>query len=153
MIRIASRAAPTILALSAALAPASAFAALGGDLASVMRDNDALGAHHSVTPFTAYDLHESTTAGGAILRQYVDRGGHVFAVTWRGRTAPDVHALLGEHAAKYQALAQAQRTSHAIVNVAEDGLRVTVMRMPRGWQFAATLPNAIPAGVSHAELR
>lgn len=152
MSTFAIRASVTGIAALAALAAGTAQAALGGDVASVLRDSAALNARHAVTPFAGYDLHEATRPDGTVLREYVDRGGHVFALTWRGPASPDVRALLGEHAAHYEAV-RSRLSSHKVVNVDEPGLVVSIVKLPRGWHGAALLPAAIPAGVARAELR
>lgn len=142
-------AALSALGLTASL-PAAA--ALGGDVASVMRDSAALRASHSLTPFAAYDLHEATRPDGTVLREYVDRAGRVFALSWRGPGSPNVASLLGEHAAHYEAV-RSRFSSHKVVNVNEPGLVVSIVKLPRGWRGQALLPGAIPAGVSRAEIR
>jgi hypothetical protein len=137
----------------AALAAAPARAALGGDVASVLRDHESLRATHSVLPTVYYDLHEGTTADGLQVREYVARSGTVFAVTWKGPRSPDVSALLGAHAARYQAAARAHRGGHHVLSINDPDLVITVLRLPRGWQGQAYLPAAIPDGVSRNELR
>lgn len=150
----ASRAALPLITLLAALAPASAFAALGGDVASVLRDSAALGARHSVTPFAGYDLHEAITDDGVLVRQYVDRSGRVFAVSWQGRRSPNVQALLGEHAAEYEAALKARRfPNHHVASIEAPGLAISVIRAGRGWMGQALVPNALPAGVQRADIR
>ena len=145
----ASLAAVTVLAGLTAL---PARAALGGDVASVMRDSAALGASHSVTPLAAYDVHEATRPDGTVLREYVDRGGRVFALSWRGPGSPNVRALLGAHAAHYDAV-RSRFSSHHVVNIDEPGLAVSIVKLPRGWRGHAVLPAAIPSGVARTELR
>jgi len=142
---------PAIALLGVALAT-PAHAALGGDVASVVRDSAAIRATRLVTPFIAYDLHESVAADGTRLREYVDRGGRVFAISWRGPRSPDVSALLGTHAAHFYA-ARSRLSNHHVAFVNEADLAVTVMKLPRGWEGSALLPTAIPAGVSRADLR
>jgi hypothetical protein len=137
----------------AVVTSAPARAALGGDVASVLHDAEALQATHAVTPMVNYDLHEGTTADGLQVREYVDRSGKVFAVTWKGPRSPNVSELLGVHAARYQAAAQAHRSGHHVLSINDPDLVVTAMRLPRGWQGQAYLPAAIPAGVSRSELR
>jgi hypothetical protein len=132
---------------------AAAAAALGGDLDSVQRDREALHATgDAVTPGVHYDLHEAKTTDGVSLRQYVDRSGKVFAVSWQGPRSPDVGALLGNYAARYHA-AQARRGNHHILTVHDGELMVTVMRLPRGWQGQALLTDALPDGVDRSEIR
>ena len=142
---------PAIALLGVALA-APSHAALGGDVASVAKDSASIKAARLVTPFAAYDLHESTTPDGMRLREYVDRAGRVFAVSWQGPRSPDVSALLGTHAAHFYA-ARSRLSNHHVAVVNEADLAVTVMRLPRGWQGSALLPTALPAGVSRADLR
>ncbi len=135
-----------------AAAPGAAEAALGGNLASVMHDSEAVKGTHYVTPFSAYDLHETIADDGTVLREYLDRTGAVFAVTWHGPRGLDVDALLGARAPQYHA-ARTRLGNHHVATINEPDLVVTVMRLPRGWQGAALLPTALPAGVSRAELR
>ncbi len=139
--------------LLAVLAPASAFAALGGDVASVARDAAAAGASHVVTALPSYELHESRTMDGMQLRQYVDRSGKVFALSWSGPRSPDVSALLGGYAAHYHEALRTHGINHHVATLVEPGLEVSVVKLPRGWRGAALLPDAIPAGVSRSDIR
>jgi len=147
------RASALLAAALAAVASAPAQAALGGDVASVLRDQQSLQATHSVTPAANYDLYESITADGMRLREYVDRSGKVFGITWQGRRSPDVAALLGTHAARYLEEAHAQRGNHHVLTINDADLLLSVVRLPRGWRGQAYLPSAIPAGVNRAELK
>ena len=148
----AIRVSATALAGLAGLVALPAHAALGGDVASVLRDGAALRASHAVTPFAAYDLHEATGADGTVLREYVDKSGKVFALSWRGPGSPNVRSLLGEHAAHYEAV-RARFSNHHVVNIDEPGFAVSIVKLPRGWHGQAVLPAAIPAGVARNELR
>jgi len=152
MTTFAIRVSLTVLTALAALAALPAHAALGGDVASVLKDSAALRASHAVTPFAAYDLHEATSADGTVLREYVDKSGRVFALSWRGPGSPNVRALLGDHAAHYDAV-RARFSSHKVVNIDEPGFAVSIVKLPRGWHGQAVLPAAIPAGVARADLR
>jgi len=140
-------------ACAAALAPASAQAALGGDVDSVRRDHAAIHAADAVTTTPHYDVHDGIGAGGMRIREYVDRGGKVFAVRWRGPHSPDLNNLLGIYAARYVAMAHAHRGAHHVLVIADRDLSVSVLRLPRGWQGQASLPQALPPGVSGAEIR
>ena len=153
MAKIPSPFALLLLGCLAGAAAPDARAALGGDVASVLSDSEDLKATHSITPFVAYDLHESDATHGMRLREYVDRGGTVFAVTWHGPRAPDLNKLLGAHAAAYHAAVHPRVANHHLVSVDDAGLVVTVLRLPRGWSGAALLPTAVPAGVGRDEIR
>jgi hypothetical protein len=136
------------------VAAAPCRAALGGDVESVRRDHAALQAAEVVSPTVLYDVHESRSADGLQIREYVDRvAGKVFAVTWQGPRSPDVSALLGDYAARYAAASQEHRGSHHVLSIDAPDLAVTIVRLPRGWAGQAYLPAAIPEGVDRAELR
>lgn len=40
-------------------------------------------------------LHTLTMPNGSVIREYMNDGGTVFAVTWRGPSRPDLRQLLG----------------------------------------------------------
>jgi hypothetical protein len=135
------------------LLPIAANAALGGDVASVERDQRALNASRTVLHGSAYDLHIVRSADGVELHEYVDVTGRVFAVNWSGRRAIDVSTLLGAQKARYVEAARAHRGTHHVLTIHDPDLEVAVMRMPRGWSGHATLTTAVPAGVSPQDLR
>ena len=143
----------TLALVTGAASPASR-AGLGGDVASIAHDHEALRATDIVTSTVLYDLHEGQSPAGVRVRQYVDRAsGKVFALTWQGPRSPDVDALLGSYAPRYEAVAKEHRGSHHTLSIDDSDLKVSVLRLQRGWQGEAYLPNAIPQGVNRAELR
>jgi hypothetical protein len=128
-------------------------AALGGDVTSVRRDHEALRATDVVTSTARYDVHEARNASDQRIREYVDRTGKVFAVTWQGPRTPDLGSLLGVYAPRYQLAARAHRGGHHALVIRDADFALSVMRLPRGWAGQALLPTAMPAGVSRAEIR
>ena len=139
--------------LTLAVSPASR-AALGGDVASIAHDHETLRATDIVTSTVLYDLHEAQSPTGVRVREYADRAsGKVFALTWQGPQLPDVNALLGSYASRYQAAAKEHHGSHHALSIDDADLKVSVLRLQRGWQGDAYLPDAIPQGVDRAELR
>jgi hypothetical protein len=138
----------------AALASTAAHAGLGERADSVASNHLALGGRTlTVIPAVAYDIHETTTADGARVRQYVSRGGTVFAVAWSGRTMPDLKILLAQHYDQYLAAASAHRGGHHLFTVATPELAVTIVRAPRAFEGAAHVPALVPAGTSTSEFR
>jgi hypothetical protein len=132
----------------------SAQAALGGDVASVLHDHEALRAADVVTSTQQYDIHEASSTDGTHVRQYVNRSsGKVFAVAWDGPRLPDVGGLLGASATRYYAAARLSRAGHHVLSINDPDLSVTVLRLPRGWQGQAYLPAALPAGIDRSEIR
>jgi hypothetical protein len=141
-----------LAALGAIAAPAS-HAALGGDVASVLRDHAALRIAPVLTSTASYDVYSGETSGGTALREYVDRSGKVFAVGFNGPSAPQVMSVLGSYSARYLAAAKARRPARHVVVINDPDLSVSSVRLPRGWQFGAQLPASIPAGVDRSALR
>ena len=131
-----------------------AHAGLGERAESIQQDHVALhGTTLAVTPAVDYDVHETTTADGAHVRQYASRSGTVFAVTWSGRTQPDLRVLLAKHYDAYVAAASAHRGSHHVLSVSTPELVITVVRHARSASGAAHLPALLPAGISAGDLR
>jgi hypothetical protein len=139
----------------ALVAAPAAHAELGGDVASVLRDHEALRAADIVAATTQlYDVHEARSADGLQVRQYVERSsGKVFAVTWEGPRSPNIGELLGASASTYYEAVHAHKGSHHVLSIEEPSLSLTVLRLPRGWQGKAYLPLAIPTGIERAEIR
>jgi hypothetical protein len=84
-----------LLALSVTL---PAFAALGGDAASVDADVVKMKVQsRTATPVSGYTVNEMTLPTGTVVREYVSAEGKVFAVTWRGPSVPDLQQTLGAY--------------------------------------------------------
>src|SRR5271165_4646765 len=82
---------------------APARAALGGDAASVAADEADLHGTTTSVLRQPYDVQEITNDAGMRVREYLDRSGKVFAVSWSGPVLPDLQRLLGTHFAQYTA--------------------------------------------------
>ncbi len=143
-------------AASASIAPL-AHAALGDTAASIGHDRQVMNAEPSTTSMPSYDRHELKTADGAVVREYATRdaaGGKVFAIGFDGPTMPDMKTVLGAHYDRYMAAAAARRGhNHHVMTFDADGLVVTIVRMPRGFQGEARLPALVPQGVAVEDLR
>lgn len=133
---------------------ARAQAGLGERAESVQSDYAALhGTAHTVTPLTAYDLHEITTADGARLHEYVSRSGTVFGVAWSSRAKPDLSVLLAKHYGEYATAAAAHHGNHKVFTMAKDGLVMSLMRLPRGFAGSAHVTALLPQGVTAQDIR
>jgi Protein of unknown function (DUF2844) len=151
-------------------APSAARATLGEPAASVADDaaqmNATAGANpeHPMPGLSARDVPTSanftveqiTTPEGTVVSEYVDQGGTVFAVTWRGSMPPDVRALLGTYFKQYSDAANTGAPSplglHASSVHASDVTVETGGHMGFMWG-RAYLPARMPAGVSLSEIR
>jgi len=131
-----------------------ACAGLGGDAASALADGSEMHGVVSSTSLPQYDIQEITGDSGMRVREYVNRGGVVFAVSWTGPALPDLQQLLGTHYVEYTtALAALSRPGlHRSVRVALPELVVESGGHLRAYAGRARLPALVPAGVSAADL-
>jgi len=120
---------------------------LGGDASSVTADAQSVHASERSTALLSYDVHEFQSSAGLTVREYVARTGTVFALSWSGAVAPDLHQLLGQHFANYAAAiaALSHPGLHRSVHVATDQLVVQLMGRPRSYSGRAYLPAQLPA--------
>jgi hypothetical protein len=131
-----------------------ACAGLGGDEASALADGVASKGTVSAVIRQQYEMQEVSTDTGVQVREYLNRDGMVFAVSWTGPVLPDLQRLLGTHFAAYTtALAALNHPGlQRSVRVASQALVVESGGHLRAYAGRAYLPALIPAGVSPAEL-
>ncbi len=86
-----------LAALAAGLFSCAGWAALGGPPADLGAHVVAARSSTVTTGSATYTMTESTLDSGTTVRQYVDAGGTVFAVSWSGPSAPDLKELLGAY--------------------------------------------------------
>jgi Protein of unknown function (DUF2844) len=144
-------------------APRAAFATLGEPAASVISDASRMGAappaSESATQAPgsqSYSVEQFTTPAGVRVSEYIAPGGTVFAVSWHGRTPPDVAALLGAYFKQYQDAASAgSPTKYGLHHSSVAGPDVVVQTAGHmGNMFGrAYLPAMLPPGVDESEIR
>jgi hypothetical protein len=134
------------------LAAGIAHAELGGDLESVRADVQRMHGTLRITALQDYDLHEITASNGAAVRQYMNRAGQVFAISWRAPGPVDLHALLGSWYARYAAHGAARIDLHHAA-LASPELVVEVAGALNSFSGRAYLPDQLPAGVPSREIR
>jgi hypothetical protein len=142
-----------IVAMSA-LCTGPASAGLGGDAASVLADGSELHGVVNSTSLPQYDVEEITTDTGMSVREYVNRSGVVFAVSWAGPALPDLQRLLGAHYVEYTtALAALSRPGlHRSVRTMSSELVVESDGHLRAYAGRAYLRALIPTGISPADI-
>jgi hypothetical protein len=130
-------------------------AALGGDAASVASDAGEIRGTVHAALLQGYDIHEITAVSGMRVREFLNRGGVVFAVTWSGPVVPDLQRLLGTNFAEYTRALTALKQSglHKSLRVASSSLVVESGGHMRAYSGRAYLPALIPAGTAAADLR
>jgi len=150
--RLSARLAALAAAAWFAGAVPAARAELGGNAATARDEAQPTSSRLQVTPHEAYAVHERRAADGAIVRQYLDRRGFVFAVAWRSSGPADLAALLGRYYPTYRALgARRIDLHHAALHTAE--LVVETGGVLRTFTGRAYLPRQFPAGVDVASIR
>lgn len=168
MIRLSHTAVSVFLGIALLFVGASthpAHAALGENADSVAADAaifEANGVRHgprsalNAPALTAYSVEQMTTPSGIAVNEYVGPDGRVFAVTWRGRTPPNLATLLGAYFMQYQHAANAGGlTAHGLHHASVRGSEVVVetaghMRDMWGRAF---LPAMLPPGVEQSQIQ
>jgi hypothetical protein len=140
------------LALALLLVPTPAFAALGGDLASIDADVAQMKGTRTITTNDTYVIHEIVLPSGTSVREYVSAG-RVCAVAWRGPWLPDMRILLGSYFDQYQRAARHNRSSHRPFAVDEPGLVVHAGGHMRAFFGEAYLPTLLPESGRVEDLR
>jgi Protein of unknown function (DUF2844) len=130
-------------------------ASLGGDAASVVADAGALHGEVQSTILQQFEIQEIVTDNGIRIREFLNRDGIVFAVTWAAPVMPDLQRLLGAQFPVYAA-ALAARDHLGLkrsVRVATADLVVESEGHLRAYVGRAYLPAMIPVDITAAELR
>jgi hypothetical protein len=132
----------------------SVSADLGSALSSLQADTIALHGVLRTTALVQYDVYQIDAAAGLTVREFVTRGGTVFALTWAGPVPPDLQLLLGRYFPAYAAGLAAQESArlHRSVRVADANLIVESAGHLRAYTGTAYLPALLPAGVTAADL-
>jgi Protein of unknown function (DUF2844) len=139
----------------AAVWAGQARASLGGDAASVLADASELHGVVQSSTLRQFEIQEIVTDNGMHVREFLNRDGIVFAVTWTGPAMPDLQRLLGAQFAVYTAALAARDHLglHRSVRVATSGLVVESDGHLRSYVGRAYLSAMIPTDVSIADLR
>ncbi|RYZ87183.1 MAG: DUF2844 domain-containing protein [Proteobacteria bacterium] len=127
-----------------------AHAALGERSTSVKQDVTSLKAAQKVsTSKNDYTIHEMV-ADGNTIKEFSNRDGLVFAVSWRGISKPDLSILFGSYYGEYMASIDRAEKQHGRRSVSVQTNRMVVkrggrMRDQRGF---AVVPSLVPEGLS-----
>jgi hypothetical protein len=132
-----------------------AHAALGGDAASVIADTAEMHGVAHATLLQQYEIQEITNDSGLRVREFLNRNGVVFAVTWNGPVVPDLRTLLGASFDSYVEQLSAVRHpgTHRSLRLASSALVVESGGHMRAYSGRAYLPLLLPAAASPANLR
>jgi len=129
-----------------------AFAALGGDAASIAADQKHLLANARIVRAASYIMHELEAPTGTKVREYLDNAGKVFAVSWQGAFRPNLRQLLGSYYETFLAAARV-RPVRGPLNLSLPGLVIHMSGHQRGFYGRAYLTDGVPQGLSLEEIR
>ncbi len=130
-----------------------AFAALGGDAASVDADAAKMKGQARAMSVAGYTVKEITLSSGTIVREYVSAEGKVFAVTWSGMSKPDLQQTLGTYFEQYKAAAAAPHAGHHHLMIHQPELVLSSGGHMRAWTGKAYVPALLPPNFSVDEIR
>jgi hypothetical protein len=132
------------------------FAALGGTIDSVQRDQLRLKAVMHFRQATSYAIYEIQCPTGTLVREYVSTSGQVFAVEWQGPFLPELQPLLGQYFKQYSRSAAEQRARYVgkrPLRIKEPGLIVETSGHMGAYWGRAIDPGLLPAGVGLDDIR
>ena len=130
-----------------------AFAALGGDAASVDTDAAKMKGQARATAVAGYTVKEITLPSGTLVREYVSAEGKVFAVTWSGMSQPDLQQTLGTYFEQYKAAAAAPHAGHHHLTIHQPELVLSSGGHMRAWRGKAYVPALLPPNFSVDDIR
>jgi len=133
-----------------------AWAALGGDFASVQADQVHMQGSRQIRAAATYTVHEIQAATGTVVREYATNEGKVFAVAWRGPWPPDMRQLLGTYFEQYAQAAKAQsgnRMGRRPLTIEVPGLTVQLSGYSRSLAGRAYVPEMLPSGVRAEDIQ
>jgi len=130
-----------------------AFAALGGDAASVDTDAAKMKGQARASAVAGYTVKEITLPSGTLVREYVSAEGKVFAVTWSGMSQPDLQQTLGTYFEQYKAAATAPHAGHHHLTIHQPDLVLMSGGHMRAWTGKAYVPALLPPDFSVDDIR
>lgn len=131
---------------------ALAYAALGGAPSDfggtpVRQAGRSLAAAGGDSTASVYTVSQSTLDSGAIVREYADTAGKVFAVSWSGPALPDLRTLLGEKfAVMTGAAGKRPKAGHSQLAVEQSDVVIVSNGHMRSFAGHAWIPSAVPPG-------
>jgi hypothetical protein len=128
-------------------------AALGEDADSVAADQLRMQATSRIVKKERHSIHELQMPAGGSVRQFVNEGGKVFAVSWSDGWRPNLRELMGQHYDRYLAAAKARHRARGPVYLEIPGLVVAMGGHQRAFFGHAYLTDLVPPGFGPEDLR
>jgi hypothetical protein len=133
-------------------APIEAYATLGGNVASILDNEQHLGAVRQVRPLAKGERHDLVLPSGTVVHEYVAPGGAVYALTWRGPRMPDMRELFGAYFAELARRDIRTSSGHHRLTIVGPDFMVRSSGHPRSFEGRAWVPSLVPSGISPGAL-
>jgi hypothetical protein len=133
--------------------PQSARAALGGTADSIETDRVSMKALTRPVTTGALRKQELQLPSGTVVTEYLGSNGLVYAVTWHGRSLPNLQQILGNYFADYKTAARQPVVRHRLVRVNSPDLVIESSGRTRAFTGRAWVPAMLPSGVTPADLQ
>ncbi len=138
-----------VVIAACSLASPLAFAALGGNIASVTADKAAMQAGISTSAKAGYTDYALTLPSGVVVHEFVNDTNQVFEVTWYGKgMRPDMKQLLGGYFARFQPGAKGPRPTVRRLDRVDTDFELHSAGHNRLFSGTAHLPANLPASLS-----
>ena len=134
--------------------PALSLAEVDGDEKSIEKDRTQLGATLTIRKGLKYQIYE-LAGRHTTVHEFLDSSGHVFGVTWEGRTPPDLSVIFGKHFAEYEReLARAPKVKgrRNFQTIITSKLRIAQVGHSGHYIGTAFLLGHMPIGISDAQV-
>ena len=140
--------------LPCCLAASAAWASLGGSYDSVIADRTHVAAQMRSAMVGGRAVRTLTLANGGLCKEFANSQGTVFAISWRGRSKPDLRQLLGPYFSRFatETTQASGRRSHRPLTLQRSDLVVHSGGANGAFWGYAFLPNSLPANFAMSEL-
>ena len=134
--------------------PCASWAGLGRPFESVKADRTRMSARMASAAMATHTVSALTLPNGGVVKEFTNKAGVVFAVSWRGPGRPDLQQLLGDGFDTLQAdaVGRGGRRLRAPLKVERSELVVHTGGHPGAFWGVAYLPQQTPSGFSAADI-
>ncbi len=136
----------TLVAMLLAFFVSGSWAGLGGHPAQFGAKAIRAQVQSATTPVTGYTANQTTLDSGTVVREYVDAGGTVFAVSWSGPFLPDLKQLLGGYFDVLSAPPGNPQQRHGHRTIRQSDVVIQSGGHMGAFEGRAWLPGKLPAG-------
>ncbi len=127
----------------------SAHATLGGNAASVVKDQSALGATVTTTARNGYTDYALSLPRSGVVHEFVNQAGRVFEITWSKRgSRPNMNQLLGDYATRFSGKKNGGAPTSRHADRVESDFELHSKVVNRYFSGTAHIPGLIPVTLS-----